>query len=200
MKSPDLLNDSSLSISSLINKSCSKYFANDTTNFSSVLLNTNPQLDINQDDSKLIFTNNDQFVMEQNLKENYFVSNESDFLNSSDFVLDSTYNSHLVQSCLKPIEHTTANTHLSEYHTMNYLDNNNFKSNNYIHDPFNQQHLNGNDHIFDVPHSSAVDLTEVDNIMVDLSCSQQNFFELITSKDSTSSFNNVNFYENAIVS
>jgi hypothetical protein len=29
-----------LSISSLINKSCSKYFANDTTNFSTVLMNT----------------------------------------------------------------------------------------------------------------------------------------------------------------
>ena len=38
IRTREFIND--LSISSLINKSCSKYFANNTTNFSTLLMNT----------------------------------------------------------------------------------------------------------------------------------------------------------------
>jgi len=180
-------------ISTLLKKSCFKYFANDSTNFSSsILMNThalNDSINLSQEQVSVAATSHqvpahfynqhhyhqDQDHFNKFYKENEQIQNDTSYcqiFNSQINNNNNNYNNKMISetsiqsNLLNQIKHNTQNNEYQQIATTSSV---NF--------------LNSNE-IFESHENNIIDLTEDDLN----SCNQQNFFELFTN----TSTNNTN--------
>ena len=216
----DQINDDS-TISTLIKKSCFKYFANDSTNFSTVLFNTQSLIDSNLSQPTTLqpttttvlvqpqinyFFNQEQQEQQQNnkLKENYNHTNDEIIQNNTYQNLNMFNNKIILNERASPLIHSNSDLNLIKQNENNlFLNNNNNNNsnntNNNTHNEYQNTTVNFLNYKSSILNSSSDDLFGLhENNVVDLaddlsSCNQQNFIELITAtKDSNLSFVNHN--------
>jgi hypothetical protein len=214
----DQNNDDS-TISTLIKKSCFKYFANDSTNFSTVLLNTQSLIDSNlsqpttlqpttvlvhQPQINYSFNQEQQQQQHQQnykLKENYNHTTD-ELMQNNTYQNLNMFNNKILN------ERASPNHSNSDLNLIKQSENNLFINNN-THNEYQNTTVNFLNYKSSILNSSSDDLFGLhENNVVDLaddlsSCNQQNFIELITAtKDSNLSFinhNQVSYYGNTCV-
>lgn len=217
----DQNNDDS-TISTLIKKSCFKYFANDSTNFSTVLLNTQSLIDSNlsqpttlqpttvlvQPQINYFFNQEQQEQQNYKLKENYNHTNDEIIQNNTYQNLNMFNNKIILNERASP-NHSNSDLNLIKQNENNLFLNNSNNNNNNTHNEYQNTTVNFLNYKSSILNSSSDDLFGLhENNVVDLaddlsSCNQQNFIELITAtKDSNLSFvnhNQISYYGNTCV-
>jgi len=217
----DQNNDDS-TISTLIKKSCFKYFANDSTNFSTVLLNTQSLIDSNlsqpttlQPTTVLVhqpqinYSFNQEQQQQQQHQQNYKL--KENYNHTTDELMQNNTYQNLNMFNNKILnERASPNHSNSDLNLIKQSENNLFINNN-THNEYQNTTVNFLNYKSSILNSSSDDLFGLhENNVVDLaddlsSCNQQNFIELITAtKDSNLSFinhnhNQVSYYGNTCV-